>query len=100
MGFHYVPQQYLRGFEVSDDPGTIWTYDKIPRRFAKIPIKVVAQEGPRESLVTVQARPSLVKEANRRVASGAERFLFSHERGDWIATLANKPHPFLSRIQW
>ena len=45
-------------------------------------------------------RPSLVKEANRRVVSGAERFLFYHERRDWIATLADKPHPFLSRIQY
>ena len=24
---------------MSDDVGTVWTYDKIPRRFAKIPIK-------------------------------------------------------------
>ena len=57
-------------------------------------------QGPRERLITVQATPSLVKEANRRVASGAERFLFYHERRDWIGTVADKPHPFLSRIQW
>jgi hypothetical protein len=45
MGHHYVPQQYLRGFEVEEDPGTIWSYDKVLKTFLKIPIKVVAQEA-------------------------------------------------------
>ncbi len=44
MGFPCVPQPYLRGSEMSDDL-TLWTYDTIPRRFAKIPITVVAQEA-------------------------------------------------------
>lgn len=57
-------------------------------------------QGPREGLIIVQAKPMLVKEVNRRVASGAERFVFYHERRDWIATLADKPRPFLSRIRW
>lgn len=45
IGHHYVPPQYLRGFEVSDEPGAIWTYDKTSRQFAKIPIKVIAQKA-------------------------------------------------------
>jgi hypothetical protein len=44
MGHPYVPPQYLRGVEVSDEPGAIWTYDKTSRQFAKIPIKVIAQK--------------------------------------------------------
>lgn len=44
MGSHYLPQQYLRGFEVPDQPGTIWLYDKKLHRFKRLPIKVVAQE--------------------------------------------------------
>ena len=44
MGSHYLPQQYLRGFEVPSDPGTIWVYDKKLSRFKHLPIKVVAQE--------------------------------------------------------
>jgi hypothetical protein len=43
MGSHYVPQQYLRAFEVPDDPGMIWTYDKKLGTGKKLPIKNVAQ---------------------------------------------------------
>lgn len=40
-----------------------------------------------------------VKEMNRRNISSATRFIFCHERADWIAKLAHKKL-FLSRIQW
>jgi hypothetical protein len=43
MGSHYVPQQYLRAFEVPDDPGTIWTYDKKHGTCKRLPIKNIAQ---------------------------------------------------------
>ena len=42
MGQHYVPQHYLRSFEVSDQPGMIWTYDKIAKTSKSLPIKLVA----------------------------------------------------------
>ena len=45
MGQHYVPQHYLRSFEVSDQPGVIWTYDKIAKTLKCLPIKSVAQES-------------------------------------------------------
>jgi len=41
-----------------------------------------------------------VKEANRRLASGATRFVFSRARADWIETIAMKNDPYLSRINW
>lgn len=44
MGFHYLPQEYLRGFEDPECPGTIWMYDKRLHRFAHASIKSVAQE--------------------------------------------------------
>ena len=44
MGHHYIPQHYLRGFEVSDQPGTIWMYDRTAKKSKCLPIKVVAQE--------------------------------------------------------
>jgi hypothetical protein len=46
------------------------------------------------------ARQALVKELNRRVASGAERFVFCSTREEWVQTLAHKPRPLLSRLQW
>jgi hypothetical protein len=43
MGHHYVPQRYLRGFEIPDNPGYIWTYDKERKVANALPIKQVAQ---------------------------------------------------------
>jgi hypothetical protein len=57
-------------------------------------------QGPPGSLLEVGARPSLVKEVNRRIASGAERFIFSHHPYPWVTTLAHKAKPQLSRIGW
>jgi hypothetical protein len=44
MGHHYVPQEYLRGFASSGDPGLIWTYDKKTHFCRCLPIRNVAQE--------------------------------------------------------
>ena len=41
-----------------------------------------------------------VKEANRRLISDATRFVFSRKNPDWIRTVAAKPKPYLSRINW
>ena len=51
-------------------------------------------------LVFRQARQALVREANRRLASVATRFLFYREPASWLTTIAHKPSPFLSRIMW
>lgn len=42
----------------------------------------------------------LVKEANRRLISQAARFVYYRSKADWIATVAAKDKPRLSRIQW
>lgn len=55
---------------------------------------------PGADLRLLPARQQLVKEANRRLASAATRFLFYRERKEWVATIANKKRPYLSRIRW
>ena len=45
MGHHYIPQHYLRGFEVSGQPGMIWMYNKTAKTSKCLPIKSVAQES-------------------------------------------------------
>ena len=57
-------------------------------------------QGEQNSTIYIQARPALVREANKRLMSGAERFVFSHQQQDWIAKISDKPNPYLSRIQW
>jgi hypothetical protein len=38
-----VPQEYLRGFQMSDNVGEIWLYDKKDRVDRVVPIKKAAQ---------------------------------------------------------
>ena len=57
-------------------------------------------QGKQNATIYIQAKPALVREANKRLISGAERFVFSHRQEDWIAKISDKPNPYLSRIQW
>jgi hypothetical protein len=57
-------------------------------------------QGTPSGTVNVTAKSTVVKEINRRMASSAERFLFSPRRASWIETLATRKNPFLSRILW
>lgn len=41
-----------------------------------------------------------VKEANRRLISEATRFVYYRSRANWIAAVAAKESPYLSRILW
>jgi hypothetical protein len=43
MGQHYVPQEYLRAWEIAGEPGMILTYDKKDLSCKPLPIKRVAQ---------------------------------------------------------
>ena len=54
---------------------------------------------PMETLF-VQARPSRVKELNRRTVSGADRFIFFHQDAVWVDKIAKKPRLSLNRIVW
>jgi Protein of unknown function (DUF4238) len=45
MGQHYVPQRYLRAFQVKDAPGFICMFDKQSGTWKRLPIKEVAQAG-------------------------------------------------------
>ena len=50
---------------------------------------------------TVQTIPQqLVKELNRRIASGADRFVFYHKDADWVLKAALNQPGQLSRIRW
>lgn len=57
-------------------------------------------QGKPQQTIYLKAKPALVREVNRRVASGAERFVFYHVREDWVPKITDKQSPYLSRIQW
>jgi hypothetical protein len=56
--------------------------------------------GPREGLIHLEVRPTFIREANRRIAYGAERLVFYHADEEWVSTVAMKPSPKLNRIEW
>lgn len=45
-------------------------------------------------------RTQFVKEANRRLINEATRFVYYRSKADWIATVAARKTPYLSRIRW
>jgi hypothetical protein len=57
-------------------------------------------QGLQNSTSYFEARQRLVREANKRLAGGAERFVFYHQREAWVAKVSDNPKPYLSRIQW
>jgi hypothetical protein len=42
----------------------------------------------------------LVKEFNRRTGTGADRFIFYHEKADWVFDVAKNSVQQLNRIEW
>jgi hypothetical protein len=56
--------------------------------------------GPREGLIHMEVRPIVIREANRRIAYGAERVVFYHNDEEWVSAVATKPSLELNRIEW
>jgi hypothetical protein len=61
MGRHYVPQAYLRNFQVPDQPGFVWLYDKQGGEPHTASISKVAQSRDYYSPKTEEERARLVE---------------------------------------
>lgn len=59
-----------------------------------------SRQGQPQTVLELTAKPMLVKEVNRRMVSGAERFVFAHKKALWVEVIASKPNPSLNRIRW
>ncbi len=57
-------------------------------------------QGPHRSLRFLQVNQRVVRELNRRQASGAERLVFYHQHAQWLIDILPKKDPYLSRIGW
>ena len=60
----------------------------------------MSRQGEPRGLYFVRGRKVIVKEINRRVATGSERFVFSAEAAPWLRSVCDKTKPYLSRIRW
>ena len=57
-------------------------------------------QGPGRAVIEVPRWPLAIREVNRRIVAGADRFVFFHKNVPWVPRLSEKRHVFLSRIQW
>ena len=60
----------------------------------------MSRQGEPRGLYFSRGRKYLVKEINRRVATGAERFVFGSEAAPWLRGVCDKARPSLSGIRW
>jgi hypothetical protein len=102
-----VPEATTLRFLTSDNPAYFFESFGVGSPDSELTFALNSQvvllgswKGPPGGLLWVEARSQLVKEVNRRLAVGAERFIFCREPADWVGVLASKTEPQLSRIAW
>jgi hypothetical protein len=59
-----------------------------------------SRRGQAGQVFLVRGKRSIAKEINRRIAVGAERFIFCDRRLPWVPVIATKTQPDLNRIVW
>lgn len=107
MTWRFVPAPAGDFYLTSDNPAFYFGAYGLGSPKAELTFPVSADlallgshQGPPGSTLLVTPRPALVREINRRTATGAERFIFTGYREWWIEVVANKKYPYLSRIAW
>lgn len=107
MTWRIVQADPLNQFITSDNPAYFFEAYGLAREAAEVTFPLapdlalhMSWQGARGSTQVVQARPSLTKELNRRVVSGAEHFVFTAQPAPWLGRVARKADPFLSHLQW
>lgn len=97
MGHHYTPQQHLRGFSVTGQPGFVWLYDKKKAAFSDEPVPVhqVAQsrgfyseeqERQLNNLIEIPGNRAVQKLLNGEPIDGHERLALAA----YIATMVSR----------
>lgn len=107
MCWRIVPAPALSLFITTDNPAFYFDAYGVGTRYSEVTFPVSSDlallgshQGPPGTLIVVQPKSTLIKEINRRLASGAERFVFSKHRAQWIETISNRRNPYLRRIVW
>jgi hypothetical protein len=106
MFWHIVPAPPGHDFITSDSPAHVFdsyglaTWDSeytisLSKEFA-----LIGKHKSNPGLKYEKPNAQIAKEVNRRILSVADRFVFSPQNDSWIESVALKPTPFLSTIQW
>lgn len=59
-----------------------------------------SNQGTPGAIALLEVKQKIVREVNRRMSAGAERFVFAREPQAWLVEAMKKPNPYLSRIGW
>lgn len=107
MTWRIVSANGTGSFLTSDNPACFFEAYGLGRQESELTFPLASDlallaswQGRTQQTIYLKGKLALVREVNRRVASGAERFLFYHAREDWVSKVAGKQRPYLSRIQW
>lgn len=107
MTWRFVPAPNSVFFVTSDNPAYFFDAYGVgsPKSELTFPISSTlallgSHRGEPHATSATRVRTAIAKEVNRRIISGAERFIFTPHRADWIDVVANKTHTYLSRIEW
>jgi hypothetical protein len=108
MVWRFVPRHGSASqFITSDNPAYYFEAYGVGTEHAELAFPISSElalignhQGTAGSTIVVRVPKDWIKEVNRRVACGAERFVFSAKRAGWIETLALRRDPYLSRIVW
>ncbi len=105
--FWYVVSPKEEYFITSDNPAYFFEAYGIGNQKSEMTFPIsrdlalfTSWKGTQNSIVYREVRRQIVRQANKRIASGADRFVFSHRKEDWIAKISDNPKPYLSRIEW
>ncbi|HEX6369176.1 MAG TPA: DUF4238 domain-containing protein [Longimicrobium sp.] len=107
MTWRLVPAPPALFFVTSDNPAFFFEAYGVgsPKAELTFPISttlalLASHRGEPGATLVNPVRPAVFKEVNRRIISGAERFIFTRYKADWIEVVANKSNVYLSRIGW
>lgn len=109
MTWRIVPADGVGFFVTSDNPAYFFEAEayglgnpqsELTFALASDLMLFASWQGAHHETIFTKTTSAIKREANRRIASGAERFVFCRAQEDWVAEIANKQKPYLSRIQW
>jgi hypothetical protein len=107
MPWHVVHSSGPDYFLTSDNPAFFFEAYGIGKPESELTFPIATDlalfaswQGPQNSTYNHEAKQRLVREANTRIASAAERFVFYYRQEEWVAKVSNNKQPYLSRILW
>lgn len=112
QAIHSMTWRVMRGepdnpFITGDNPAAYFESEGVgqPESELTFPLSsdlvlLASRRGSPGELISVPTRPSLVREVNRRMAAGTDRFVFCCEDKEWIPSLMEKSRLRVDHIKW